>query len=205
MYLHPGCGWQWVQGTGPTEPVGAQSMTSLGWHLWLQGQPWELKLLPGLSLQSRKLETEVSYDPGVPGAPHTGLARQSGSEHQRKVPMGHEEVDRQMAGQPPPREWGDPCVSSPVGGVFWVSRTGRVLLGDQTSADTCCPWEAGRRRAILLTEWSPLTSSPGHIGPSEPRKPTRWGSCVSESLQMFRAQPLIQNPCSWIFCCCCCF
>ena len=83
------------------------------------------RLTAGLPLQPTvipppPLNLEHAYDPGVPGAPHTGLARQSGSEHQRKVPMGHEEVDRQMAGQPPPREWGDPCVSSPVGGVFCV-------------------------------------------------------------------------------------
>lgn len=36
--------------------------------------------------------------------------------------------------------------------------------------------------------------SPGHVGPSEPGKPTRCWRCVSESLQMFRAQALIRNP-----------
>lgn len=112
---------------------------------------------------------------GSPGAPHTQLPRQSGSKPQRRFRRA---AGRRTAGwhtSPCPREQGDPLLP-PAGGVVRASLRSWQEKGH--SLDRVKPRSA---------------PSPGHVGPSEPWKPTRCWRCVSESLQMFRAQALIRN------------
>lgn len=109
-----------------------------------------------------------------PGAPHTQLPRQSGSKPQRRFRRA---AGRRTAGwqtSPCPREQGDPLLP-PAGGVVRASLRS---------------WQKGHSLDRVKPRSAP---SPGHVGPSEPWKPTWCWRCVSESLQMFRAQALIRN------------